>query len=265
MLELYHHGTSVCAAKVRLALAEKEVSWEGRYIDILAGEQFTPQFLQISPKGVVPVLVHDGHVIRESTVISEYIDEAFPGRSLQPSRPLDRAAMRTWNKIVDEVLHPATGPLTFAVSHRYTVLAMPPERLAAFLNATPDPVQRERKRQWVEKGLDAPEARNALRDFARILAQMEDALREGPWLAGSEYSLADVALTPYVNRVEMLGIWDLWKTERPRIAAWFERVKSRPTFAPAILQYISDETRSTMISNGRKSLHEIKAILSMDA
>ena len=39
MLELYHHGSSVCAAKARLALAEKGLKWKGRYVDILKGEQ----------------------------------------------------------------------------------------------------------------------------------------------------------------------------------------------------------------------------------
>jgi len=54
MLELYHHGSSACAAKVRFALAEKGLEWVGHYVDILSGEQFRPEFLAINPKGVVP-------------------------------------------------------------------------------------------------------------------------------------------------------------------------------------------------------------------
>ena len=41
-VELYHHGSSVCATKVRLVLAEKDGAWEGHYLDILAGEHHTP-------------------------------------------------------------------------------------------------------------------------------------------------------------------------------------------------------------------------------
>jgi glutathione S-transferase len=50
MLELYHHGSSVCAAKVRFALAEKRLEWTSHYIDLLKGEQFDPDFLAINPK-----------------------------------------------------------------------------------------------------------------------------------------------------------------------------------------------------------------------
>ena len=60
MLELYHHGSSACAAKVRFVLAEKELVWTGHYVDILKGGQFDPAYLRINPKGVVPALVHDG-------------------------------------------------------------------------------------------------------------------------------------------------------------------------------------------------------------
>ena len=62
-VELYHHGSSVFAAKVKLVLAEKDVAWEGHYLDILAGEHHTPEYLKLNSKAVVPTLIHDGQVI----------------------------------------------------------------------------------------------------------------------------------------------------------------------------------------------------------
>ena len=57
MLILYHHNISVCAQKVRIALAEKDLSWQGVHIDLMQGEHLKPEFLKINPRGLVPVLV----------------------------------------------------------------------------------------------------------------------------------------------------------------------------------------------------------------
>ena len=117
MIELYHHGSSVCAAKVRFALGEKGLGWQGHYLDILRGDQFAPRYLRLNPKAVVPTLVHDGCVV-ESTVINEYIDDVFPDSPLKPSAPEARAAMRMWTKAVDEDLHPACAEVTFSSASR---------------------------------------------------------------------------------------------------------------------------------------------------
>src|SRR5215471_9681766 len=68
----------LCRQGARLALAEKQLAWDGKYIDILKGEQFDQEFLKLNPKAMVPVLTHDGNVIAESTLICEYLEEVFP-------------------------------------------------------------------------------------------------------------------------------------------------------------------------------------------
>ena len=62
MLELYHNDMSTCAQKVRATLAEKDLAWDGHELNLRTGEQHKPQFLKLNPRGVVPVLVHDGNV-----------------------------------------------------------------------------------------------------------------------------------------------------------------------------------------------------------
>jgi hypothetical protein len=89
-------------AKVRFALEEKQLPWKGDVIDIfLPGEHFRPEFLALNPKAVVPLLVHDGFVIPESTVIRECVDDAFAGNPICPAVPRNRALVRSWTKAID--------------------------------------------------------------------------------------------------------------------------------------------------------------------
>ena len=135
MFELYHHGSSVCAAKVRLALEEKGVEYKKHYLDILKGDQFDPEYLKINSKGVVPTLIHDGNVITESSVICEYLEWVLPNsKKLIPDDPVARADMLCWTKLVDEELHPACGTLTFTCSHRHTINRMSKEKVKEFLD-----------------------------------------------------------------------------------------------------------------------------------
>jgi glutathione S-transferase len=76
-LELYHSVNSVCAQKVRVALAEKGLEYKSRLMT-LRGDQFDPAYMRLNPNGVVPTLVHDGRAVIESSVILYYLDEAFP-------------------------------------------------------------------------------------------------------------------------------------------------------------------------------------------
>jgi glutathione S-transferase len=259
-LELYHHGTSVCAAKIRIALAEKDLPWEGHYVDILKGEQHAPEYLKLNPKHVVPTLIHDGRVIRESTLIGEYLDEVFPDPPLKPATALERYAMRMWTKRLDEEVHAATAIVTYAISHRHAVIANGPEAVEAYVNKVP-PAQRARRRQMLERGIDDPEARAALMVYDRFLGDMDRALNGQPWLAGATFSLAEVGVIPYVNRLDMLQLSGMWTQTRPHLTDWFQRVKARPSFEPALFGYLPPPLRALMKERGAEAWPEARAIL----
>ncbi len=265
MLELYHHGSSVCAAKVRLALDEKGVRWEGHYLDILKGEQFEPAYLKLNPKAVVPTLVHDGAVILESTVICEYLDEVFPGPALKPPIPLGRARMRLWTKAVDEDLHPACAEITFASCHRHIINRLPLADRQKFLDSTPPqsvtPTWHARKKEIVRLGFDAPGLGAKFQLYDRYLARMEAELADGPWLAGELFSLADIGVAPYVNRLDMLGMSAMWTESRPRLTDWFARIKARPTFNPAFLDWCPPDLTNDLMTFGTQSWPEVRKIL----
>ena len=270
MLELYHHGSSVCAAKVRFTLSEKGLEWQSHYLDILKGDQFKPEYLKLNPKAVVPTLVHDGQVLVESTVICEYLDEAFPDRPLKPEKPMDRALMRLWTKTVDEDLQPACKYITYASCHRHIVKRLPPDKFKEFMTGPADGAETrvagdpnwvQSKRDIVNMGIEAPGVESKFRIYDQILQKMEEALKDGPWLVGKNFSLADISLTPYVNRLDMLGMSEMWTVSRPRLTDWFERIKARPIFKPCFLDYCPPDLTSDLRTYGSQTWPEVKAIL----
>ncbi|MGP0095078.1 MAG: glutathione S-transferase family protein [Xanthobacteraceae bacterium] len=266
MLKLYHHGSSVCAAKVRMAIAEKGLAWEGVYIDILRGDQFAADYVKLNPKAVVPTLEHDGRVIVESTVICEYLDLVFTERRLHPSDPLAYTRARYWTNAVDEELHPACAVLTFVASHRHTVAKLGKDKLEAFLSATPTMSVtsdwQARKRVLVEHGFAAPGAAEKIKLYDDYLQKMERALAASPWLAGDAFSIADISVTPYVNRLAMLQMENMWEQGRlPRVANWWQQIQARPTFKPSLLDWIPGELTADLRENGARSWPDVARIL----
>ena len=268
---LYHHGSSVCAAKVRFAMDEKGLEWDGVYIDILKGDQFDPEYLKLNPKGVVPTLMHDDLVIPDSTVIIEYLDQIAPETSVHPTDPWERAQVRYWTKAVDEDLHPACGAVTFCCSHRHTVLRnLGEEGVKEFLASTP-PISvtsdwKSQKDSFVRHGFEAPGAAEKVRLYDRYLHKMEDALSGGSdWLVGNRFSVADISLTPYVNRLAMMSMRGMWEGGRlPNVERWFARIEARPGFARCLINWVPGDLTDDLRENGAKSWPEVAGILEIE-
>jgi glutathione S-transferase len=265
MLELYHHGSSVCAAKVRFALAEKQLVWIGHVVDILRGEQFQKSFLTLNAKAVVPVLVHDRLVITESTVICEYLEETFALNPLFPSTAWGRAQMRYWTKAVDEDLHPACSALTYIVSHRHTILRHGAGSFDDFIRGISADAMQARllKWSWIQQGLQAPGAADKIRLYDAYLRKMNAVLADSQWLLGERFSMADVALAPYVNRIAALSMQGLWRQGRlPHVERWFLALQDRSTFNSAFVQWLPEGLGDEMRENGAKSWPEVQSLLS---
>jgi glutathione S-transferase len=267
MLELYHHGSSACAAKVRFALAEKGLAWDGHYIDLMAGEQFDPGYLAINPKAVVPTLVHDGRIVVESTVICEYVDEVFAEQPIYPSDSYARAAVRIWTKAVDEELHPCCSALTYVVSHRHTIDRSKLGDFEGFVQkgGSDGSTARRRKWNWIQQGLDAEDVPDFVRLYDGYLHKMERALQaqaeSAAWLSGGDFSMADVALAPYLYRLESLAMTGFWVDGRlPAVSDWWLRIKARPAFIESIANWMPAELREAMRSNGENAWPRVKAM-----
>ena len=257
MLKLYHGRTSVCSVKARLALAEKEVAFDSQLL-ILRGDQFDPAYMRLNPNAVVPTLTHDDAVIIESTVIMHYVDDRFPGPSLMPADPLARTRVHATAKMMDEHVHNCCTVLTFATANRQNLLQLSPDALEAELAKSPSRSRAEAKRQVAKDGLDAPIVIDALRQHEKLLAWIEGA--DGPYLAGEAYSLADAAATPYIWRLDMLRLARLWE-RRPKVAAWYERMRQRPSFTTAVENWLTQADRDRYASFAPDPWPKVSALL----
>lgn len=231
-LVLYHNDMSVCAAKVRMLLAEKDIPWTGIHMNLRAGDTHHPDYVKLNPNRVVPTLVYDGTPIIESNVICEYVEDVWPDTLLRPPSPHDRARMRIWMRQLDDGIHVATAIVSLCIAFRLQHLKRDPEELGTWLTAL-DPARQERTRAAIEKGMDAPQFAPAVRRFAKLADDMDAALSTGSWLAGDTFSLADIAYAPYMARLVHLGLDDMIFA-RPRVTEWRERLFARAAYRSEI-------------------------------
>jgi glutathione S-transferase len=164
MLTLYHFVNSVASQKVRIVLHEKNLDFEAREIALFESAQFDPDYLKLNPRGYVPTLVHDGKPVGESTVICEYLDDAFPDPPLRPADPHERARMRLWTKAVDDGLHVGITMISFSAMFRERMKDMPDHiRERRFANIG-DPARRERFESSFALGVESPHVFRAIAD-----------------------------------------------------------------------------------------------------
>lgn len=227
MLELYHSINSVCAQKVRIVLHEKDLGAE-EHLMTLQGDQFDPAYLKLNPNAVVPTLVHDGRPVIESSVIMYYLDEVFPVVPLMPRAPHERATARLFNKLIDEYVHTACMTLSFATCFRPRMAAMSEAAREAEFAKAPSKKRSAIKRDVTALGLQSPYVAEAIDVHEKLLAWMDEALAHGDYLAGGAYSLADIGVLPYILRLELVKLAPMW-AQRPRVTAWWERVRARPS------------------------------------
>lgn len=232
MLTLFHANHSTCSQKVRLCLAEKALDWEGRLVSLATNEHLAPEYLALNPNGVVPTLVHGNAVIRDSSVICEYLEEVFPERPLMPSDPVARAAIRGWIRYLDEVPTAAVRVPSFNMAFlpRYDGLDD-----AAFQKEQADirPLRKHFYEKMGRRGFDDAEVNNAMEQLQSAIARMEAALGSQPWLSGESFGLADLIAAPLFDRLDDLGFAQMWEDGSPNFSDWFQRLRSRPSFSKA--------------------------------
>ena len=260
MLELYHYDHSTAAQKVRIALAAKHLEWTSHHLDtsVAKREHFSEEYLKINPRGIVPTLVHDGNVIRESQVILEYLDDAFAEHPLRPSSAYDKARMRLWTKLIDEGLHVHSRVVGMCIVVRHAKTAAGPEELEKYLNEMPEIVRKTNDRVNIAEGLDSPLLPPAVAYFRKVFEDMDAALAESPWLAGETFSLADISLGVYVTRLKSFQMAPLWSS-LTNMNEWYERFIALPCYEEGVIKW-GDKTTEKRRRYGQEAFGKVSEL-----
>lgn len=235
MLKLYHAEPAANSLKSLLSLKEKQLPFESVYVDLHKFEQHQPWFVAINPEGQVPVLDHDGHLITHTTVIGEYLEDAFADAPpLRPADPLGKARMRYWNKFCDE--HVMNYVSMHGWHRMISVIARSIdagefEKLVARI---PLPEQREKWRT-ARSGFSEADLANATRKIELAVDKVEKQLAQTPWLAGEMYTLADINFYSYCGMSVRRLFPEMQVEQRaPRMMEWLARMNARPGVIAAL-------------------------------
>src|SRR5665213_478479 len=228
--KLYNAPQSTCSQRVRFVFNGKKLPFDEVKLNLLEGDQLKPEYLKLNPNGVVPTLDHDGDIVIDSTVITEYLDEVAPQASFTPESPVERAHMRALMHFIDEMPAAAVRVPTFNLAFLPSYQKMSREAFVAM--AESKPLRREFMTAMGQTGFPQAEMDAALArlrcTYERMDAQIEKS--GGPWLLGKNISLADVAVMPALVRMHDLNLpgWH----DLPRIVTWFDNIRAHPAFVP---------------------------------
>lgn len=208
MRKLYHFWLSPYCRKVRLLLKEKALDFE---LVLEKVWEKRDEFLALNPAGLVPVLIeHDGRVLVESLAICEYLDEVYTNKSLIGFDPAQRAETRRLVSWFDLKFGREAGDaLVFEkVLRRFMAEGQPDSAVIR--------VAHQNMRYHL--------------DYIGWLAERRK------WLAGDDFSLADIAAAAHLSCVDYLG--DVPWEDYPLVKDWYVRVKSRPSFRPLLADHV---------------------------
>jgi glutathione S-transferase/GST-like protein len=224
MITVHTWEPNANSGKPLLLLKEKGAEFDYHYINMGALEQHSPDYVKVNPNGTVPTVNVDGFVMFESTPGLEYLDEVVDGPSLTPSDPYGRWKMRWWMRFIDEYLMPCLAMQ--AGSAAGGRMQMSDEEKDAAVARIPLP---ERARVWrliLDRGVSEEELQESRRRVTSGIATFEKSLGESPYLAGDQFTLADL------DAMTTLHSWPLMREDvseekTPNLWAWLKRCHAR--------------------------------------
>jgi glutathione S-transferase/RNA polymerase-associated protein len=199
MIRLYDHPLSPYGQKVKIALREKGVAFETVSPGGLGSGGASGAFAEANPRAEVPTLIDGETAVFDSTVILEYLEDAYPSPPLLPASPADRARVR----MIEEVMDTHVEPITWGVSELRWFKRAEGERAKAIEAA-------------------------AARQLAGFHAWLERQLGERRWFNGETFGWGDLAVAPFLNGAAGQG---RPPPEGSNLAAWLDRANARASVA----------------------------------
>lgn len=208
-MKLYDCRTAPSPRRVRIFLAEKGVAIETVQIDLGSGEQFSEAYREVNPDCVVPALeLDDGRCISEVLAICQYLEELYPEPALLGSTPEERAQVTMWNTKVEQ-----QGLWAMADAFRNSAKGLA-DRALTGPDAYPQiPELAGRGRKRVE----------------RFFYRLDSQLAENAFVAGNNYSIADISAMVVVDFARWIKI--AVPDDAAHVARWYAEVSSRPSAA----------------------------------
>ncbi|SRR5579884_302142 len=263
-VQLLHFMGSSCSQKVRVFLNLKNISWQSHPVDLPGNENFQPWFLGINPRGLVPVLVHDGAIHIESNDIIQYLEEQFPEPRLIPAGHESEVAALLKH---EDDLHLDLRILSF----RFVFAPPGPPKPAAALESYKangsgtvrgrrDPEKQVQLEFWqraAKEGFTDERARAAALRFRAEFERLDKTLAGQPYLMGDDLSVLDIAWLIYEHRLSLAGY--PFARLHPRVQAWAERLRAMPEFAREIgqLRHSSEQLDAVRRGQAGKTLETI--------
>jgi glutathione S-transferase len=238
-VHVLHFAGSSCSQKLRIFLNLKGIAWESHSVDLRGYDNLRPWFLGINPRGLVPVLVHDGKVHIESNDIIEYLERVYPTPRLIPAGHENEVGTLLKH---EDALHLDLRILSFRFVFALPGPPKPADVLKAYAEGGAGTVQglkdREKEIQiafWqraAQEGFTDERARASAEKFRAEFEALDRILTESNHLMGNELSVLDVAWFIYTYRLSLAG-YPLQRLH-PHVFAWKEKLLARPEFAKEI-------------------------------
>ena len=237
MIELFHWEPVGHSARVLICLHEVGVEFKSYYVDLLQFEHFSDAFLAMNPMGQVPVLRVDDVVMTESSLINEYLAESYPEAGLAQLDALGWYQTQAWSKYADYNLGSSLATLGCRKCLVPRLRDMDEKELEKSIEAIPVP---ERRAGWEVAANDAYTDEmigNSERKLSLVIGRMEKVLADAQWLAGEQYSIADIDTFAMMRSFPDLAPQIANRNDAPATFDWLERIAARPAVEEALSKY----------------------------